>query len=240
MSREVMQTGNTIIAVEGMAMPCYLSLPREQPAPAIIVLQEIFGINDEIRKMTDLLAAGGYVGLALNLYHRSNANLAEPFTREGLSRALSSTSPITPDTIRADVRAAIDWLDDQSIVHVGRIATLGFGLDVGVTAATVPGITAAIAFDGGTSAPDDRAIDAGYDANHIHEPLLLVYAAESEERKPHGVERIEQSLRSAGKHFMLQRYPQPDEMQGFGATAFPASTIADAWDLVEAFLGRNI
>lgn len=234
------QTRNTLIAVDGTAMPVHVAFPQERPAAAVIVLQERFGINEDVRRITDLLASDGYVGLALNLYHRSKPTLGEPFTEAGLARASAGTVPITPETIRKDVRAAIDWLNDQPGVHVGHIATLGFGLDVGMAAATVRGIVAAIAFEGGRTAPDDPAIEAGYDATHVHEPLLLMYAAKNEEEKPRGVERIEQAMRGAGKRITLQWYPQPDETQGLGTAAFPADTIADAWDLVRAFLQRKL
>ena len=61
------------ISVDGSQMDSYLARPPEGsgPHPAVIVLQEVFGVNDEMRRVTDLLAGAGYVGLAINYYHRT-------------------------------------------------------------------------------------------------------------------------------------------------------------------------
>jgi len=63
------------VDVQGSSMPCYLARPDADGArPAVIVLQEIFGVNTEVKRIADLLASAGYVALAINYYHRTLMN----------------------------------------------------------------------------------------------------------------------------------------------------------------------
>jgi carboxymethylenebutenolidase len=225
------------IAIGEGAMPVYISLPTKQPAPAVIVLQEVFGINDEVKEITDLIAGSGYVGLAINVYHRSAPDLSEPFTREGLARASATIAPVTQGSIRTDVRAAVDWLNTRPAVRFGHVATWGFGATLGIVAATIPGVDAAIVFEEGSTVFDD---DCFADIERIRAPLLLIFTAEDGETKPTCVSHLENALQAANKSILLQRYPPAEKTRGFGVSAFPAAIIADAWDLVQAFLQRTM
>ncbi|MBV8583513.1 MAG: dienelactone hydrolase family protein, partial [Candidatus Eremiobacteraeota bacterium] len=82
-----MQSSNLSIPVDGAMMPSYLARPESSsPAPAVLVLQEIFGVNKEMRRITDLVAQTGYVGLAINYYHRSDPDLDVPYNDEGMAK----------------------------------------------------------------------------------------------------------------------------------------------------------
>ena len=147
------------IDVDGSAMPGYLARPDEDgPRPAVIVLQEIFGVNTEVKRISDLLAATGYVALAINYYHRTHPDLNEPYTPEGLKNGFAAAGKVTRATLKADVGAALDYLNKLDAVKFGRVATWGFcfGGSVAFISATLPGLSAAIAFYGGSiAAPFD-------------------------------------------------------------------------------------
>ena len=52
-------------------MDAYVAQPKENgPHPGIVVIQEAFGVNDHIKKVTDRLAAEGYVAIAPDIFHR--------------------------------------------------------------------------------------------------------------------------------------------------------------------------
>src|SRR5450755_2366597 len=81
-------------------MPCYLARPDDDgPRPAVIVLQEIFGVNTEVKRIADLLASHGYAALAINYYHRTHPDLNEPYTQEGLQNGFAAAGNITRATI---------------------------------------------------------------------------------------------------------------------------------------------
>jgi carboxymethylenebutenolidase len=168
------------IDVAGNPMQAYLARPDDAtPRPAVIVLQEIFGVNTEVKRITDLVAAAGYVGLAINYYHRTHPDLNEPYTRKGMQAGFAAAGQVSRETLRADVQAAIDFLNGRDFVAKGKIATWGFcfGGAVAFVTATLPGLAGAICFYGGSIAskfpngePEGLA-----DVADIKAPLLLAY-----------------------------------------------------------------
>ncbi len=231
------------ITVDGSPMPAYLARPDgDDPRPAVIVLQEIFGVNREVKRITDLVAAAGYVGLAVNYYHRTDPDLNEPYTAEGLQNGFAAAGGVTKATLRADIKAAIEWLNAQAYVHRNRIATWGFcfGGTVAFVTATLDGLCGAICFYGGNIAqalPDGEAAPIG-EAAAIQTPLLLAFGGKDEYIPAEAIEKIREALTAAGKNFRIQVYP--DQGHAFfrdSIDAFDSSAdIADAWDLVQAFL----
>ena len=96
------------IDVAGSAMPVYLARPEDpSPRPAVIVLQEIFGVNTEVKRIADLAASAGYVALAINYYHRTHPNLNEPYTQEGLQNGFAAAGAVTRAGLTADLEAAV-------------------------------------------------------------------------------------------------------------------------------------
>ena len=77
-----------IPAHDGDVFGAYIAMPEVTPAPAIIVIQEIFGINAEIRAKCDELAAQGYVAIAPDLFWRMETGLElDPENEEELNKA---------------------------------------------------------------------------------------------------------------------------------------------------------
>ena len=64
------------IADGNLKMPCHLAHPASGgPYPGVIVIMEAFGLNDNIRNITDRFAAEGFVALAPNIYFRQPNNV---------------------------------------------------------------------------------------------------------------------------------------------------------------------
>ena len=238
-----MKSQSVSIDVGGNAMPCYLACPDEDGRwPAVIVLQEIFGVNTEVKRISDLLASTGYVALAINYYHRANPDLNEPYTPEGLQNGFAAAAKVTRASLRADVSAAIDYLNAQDCVHTGRIATWGFcfGGSVAFVTATLPGLAAAICFYGGMIAapfPSGEP-EALADVNDIRCPILLAFGGKDQYITPDMVGRISAALTAAHKEFQLQVYPDQDHafFRDSSAVIGSSQDVADAWKLVQAFL----
>ena len=227
-------------------MPSYLSRPPEESGrhPAIIVLQEIFGVNAEVKRITDLVASVGYVGLAINYYHRTDPNLNEPYTQEGLKRGFEVAATVNRTSLRKDISSAMRWLRQQDFVEPNKIATWGFcfGGSVAFLSATLPGLAGAACFYGGSiAAPMPSGEPEGLaDVADIRCPLLLVFGGQDEYITAEHIERIERTLREAGKDVQVQVFPT------VGHAFFRESTqamtdsrvVSDAWELVQAFFKR--
>lgn len=243
---ENLESQSVSIEVDGSAMPCYLARPDgDEARPAVIVLQEIFGVNTEVKRISDLLAANGYVALAINYYHRTHPDLNEPYTQEGMQAGFAAAAKVTRATMKADLAAAIDYLNAQGYVHFGHIATWGFcfGGSIAFESATMPGLSAAIAFYGGMIAapfPSGEP-EALSDVADIRCPILLAFGGKDEYIPPASVDRISTALRAANKRFQIQIYPDCGHafFRDSSDALDSSQDVADAWDLVQAFLKEH-
>ena len=234
------------IAVADGTMPAYLARPGAPGAhPAVIVLEGIYGFDAELKRITELVAGLGYVGLAINYFYRSNPDLSEPFTDEGRARGEAASRTIKKEQVRLDVSAARDWLNDQPFVESGHIGTWGFGFGgtIAFVTATLPGINAAVAFYGQSTAslmPSGEAAPIE-DARDLRAPLLLVFGGQDLMIGQRDVETITRALSSNNKRFEIQTYPNVGH-SFFRTTSDSDSTreAADAWGRVQAFFGRNL
>jgi carboxymethylenebutenolidase len=241
-----LQTQDLTIDVDGSPMPSYLARPDgNDPKPAVIVLQEIFGVNAEVKRIAELVASAGYVALAINYYHRTHPNLNEPYTPEGLQTGFAAAGQVSRATLRADVAAAIAWLDSQTFVAHGKIATLGFcfGGSTAFVTATLPGLKAAVPFYGGSIAggfpngePEGLA-----DVKDIHIPLLLFFGGKDDYIPNEAVARIEKTLTDAGIHHHVVTYPNVGHaFFRQSSSALNETEVKDAWEKVQSFLAETL
>jgi carboxymethylenebutenolidase len=239
-----LQTQETTIVVDGNPMPSFIARPDgDAPKAAVIVLQEIFGVNAEVRRIAELLAGAGYVALAINYYHRTHPNLNEPYTQEGLQNGFAAAGSVTRATLRADVAAAIAFLDGLPYVRPGKTATIGFcfGGTVAFVTATLPGLTCAIPFYGGhiANAFPNGEPEGLADTDAIEIPLLLFFGGKDDFITAEAVRRIDTTLSAAGKTHEVVVYP--DVGHAFfrdSSTALGQNEVADAWRRVQTFLAK--
>ncbi len=242
------------ISVDGSEMDSYLARPPSGsgPHPAVIVLQEVFGVNAEMRRVTDMLAAAGYVGLAINYYHRTHPNLDLAYEESSMATAMEARKSVTRASLYADLNAAIEWLKQQDFVRDGKIAAWGFcmGGAVAFLSATLADIHGAICFYGGSIAKPFGSGEPGAleEIDKISAPLLLCFGAEDHGIPREDIDRIREALDARGVAYRLEVYPgvghaffrqgTPRAVAGqdqFSDEAI-ANAVADSWNLVQAFL----
>lgn len=95
--------------------------PGDGPFPAVVIIHELFGINDNIRDIAQRFADEGYVALAVDLF--SSARSEKLCVRRVMSALV--TRPLTSKGI-GEIRLAIDWLSRRDDVAADQIAAIGF------------------------------------------------------------------------------------------------------------------
>ena len=93
-------------------------------SPAVIVIQEIFGVNGHIKDVAGRFAAEGYVAVAPDLFHRSGRGVVVPFDQTQTGG--EHRGKLTNDDIVADVSAAVDYLKSHPSVDADHIGIVGF------------------------------------------------------------------------------------------------------------------
>jgi len=137
----------TLTASDGFKLGGYRADPAGPPKAAIVVIQEIFGVNHHIRAVCDRLASAGYVAIAPSIFDRSEPNFQSGYSPDEVANARKFVaSPDWPAMLR-DTQAAVDAVSD-----VGAIGIIGFclGGSVAYLAATkLTGLSAAVGYYGG-------------------------------------------------------------------------------------------
>ena len=147
----------TLTATDGFAFPAYVAEPAGKPKGAIVLLQEIFGVNSHIRSVADGYAADGYRVVAPATFHRvkpgvelgySEADMGEGF---GLKTAVEA---LPAPGVMQDIQAAI-----VEAAKTGKVGIVGYcwgGLLTWRSACTLEGLSAAVPYyGGGMTAGDD-------------------------------------------------------------------------------------
>ena len=89
-------------------MGAYVAQPKDSGSyPGVVVIQEAFGVNDHIKKVTDRIAAEGYVAIAPDIFHRETENLI-PYAE--MPKAIATMMRVQDPKAMEDVGAAIAHL----------------------------------------------------------------------------------------------------------------------------------
>jgi carboxymethylenebutenolidase len=134
------------MARDGHQFRAYLAAPKGAPRGAIVVVQEIFGVNHHIRSVTDDYAARGYVAIAPALFDRVRRGVELGYTAEGVNEGRGYMLQVTKANLLADLAAAI-----AVTRHAGRVGIVGFcwgGLCAYFAAVELP-VSCAVAYYGG-------------------------------------------------------------------------------------------
>src|ERR1051326_8049577 len=145
----------TLTAEDGHKLSAYKATPSGAPRGAIVVVQEIFGVNQHIRKLADGFAADGYVAVAPALFDRVERGYETGYGPQDIERGRATRGKLSLDQSMMDVKAAVKELakGGQKVGVVGYC----FGGTIAWLAGTRPdGGSAAGGHDGGGKAEDGR------------------------------------------------------------------------------------
>ncbi len=146
-------------SADGTVFPAYVAQPAGTPRGAVVVLQEIFGVNPHIRAVADGYAEAGYLVVAPSTFHRVQAGVDLGYTEADMNAGFglkTAVEDLPAAGVMPDIQAAIDYA-----ARAGKVGILGFcwgGLLTWRAACTLKGLSAAVPFyGGGITAPDEVA-----------------------------------------------------------------------------------
>jgi carboxymethylenebutenolidase len=194
--------------------------------PGVIVIQEWWGLNDQICGVADRFARAGYNALAPDLYQGRVTQ--QPDEANHLMTGLDF-----PGATHQDIRGAARHLAAQG----GKVAVMGFCMGGALTVATavhVPEVAAAVCFYG--IPPREFA-----DPADIKVAFQGHFADQDDWCTPAAVDALEQSMKLAGRPAELFRYAAHhgffNERRG---DVYDAPCAQLAWDRMTEFLGRRL
>ena len=162
-------------AADGQQIPAYVAEPKGAVKGAVVVIQEIFGVNSHIRSVADGYAAQGYLAVAPAAFHRvkpgvelgyTDADMGEGFGHKTAVEALPAPG------VMQDIQAAIDYAAQTSGGKVGIVGYCWGGLLTWRAACTLKGLSAAAPYYGGGMTTEAEI------ARHPQVPVLAHFAEE--------------------------------------------------------------
>jgi carboxymethylenebutenolidase len=139
------------VANGDLQIDAYLAQPKGSgPFPAIIVFQEIFGVNAHIRDVTERIAQEGYVAIAPAIFQRQAPGFETGYTPEDVTLGRTYKVQTKAAELIGDTQATLNYLRLLSNVNFNAIGTIGFcfGGHVAYLAATLPEVKATASFYG--------------------------------------------------------------------------------------------
>ena len=98
-------------AADGFRFPVYVARPAGPVRGAVVVVQEIFGVNAHIRAVADGYAAAGYLALAPDAFHRVQAGVELGYTPEDIQAGIAlkaKVEALPAPGVMPDLQAAVD------------------------------------------------------------------------------------------------------------------------------------
>ena len=145
----------TLTSEDGFKFAAYKATPSGAPRGAIVVIQEIFGVNQHIKKVADGFAADGYVAIAPALFDRVERGYDTGYGPQDIERGRAARGKLSTDDALKDVRAAV-----KEASKSGKVGVVGycFGGTVAWWAGTrLDGVAAAVGYYGGGVAAEADA-----------------------------------------------------------------------------------
>lgn len=151
----------TLKAADGQTFDAYVAQPTGQAKGAVVVLQEIFGVNSHIRSVADGYAAAGYLAVAPATFARVQTGVELGYTEADMGSGFglkNAVEALPAPGVMQDIQAAVNYAAQQS---GGKVAVLGFcwgGLLTWRSACLLSGVSAAVPYyGGGVTTPEEVA-----------------------------------------------------------------------------------
>jgi carboxymethylenebutenolidase len=215
-----------LVASDGFQLSAWRATPQGTPKGGVVVIQEIFGVNNQIRGVTDRFANAGYLAIAPAIFDRVEPGIYVGFSPAERARGMGVAGKMDRDKALADIAAAI-----SAASAGGKVGIVGFclgGSYAWAAAERLGGLSAAVGYYGGN-------IVANKDLSP-KVPTLLHFGEKDEHIPVSGVREV------AALHpeVEIQLYPAGHAFANEERDSYHAPSAALAWDRTLAFLARHV
>jgi carboxymethylenebutenolidase len=223
---------------DGTKMRTYVATPASAPRAAIIVFQEIFGINSHIRDITERFAKQGYLAISPELFHRTGPKFECGYSDAEVQQGIGHMMKVAPQGLEADIQATFAFAKESGLA----VAATGFcmgGRTAFLAASLVP-LACGISFYGGGIAPGPFGPGLLDRIPHLQAPVLFLWGGKDTHIPLESVDQIVAAMRASGKSFVTAEFSEAEH--GFfcnqRASYHPASA-AVAWPMALAYLAEK-
>jgi carboxymethylenebutenolidase len=208
----------------------YLSLPpgAKAPLPALVVIHEWWGLNDNIKHWTDRLAAEGYAALAVDLYGGKVATTPDS--------AMAFMKAVDDQRALAIMRAAHDYLKTNTRIRAARTGSIGWCFGGGMSlklALAEPELDAAVIYYG-------RLVTDPKELAAIKAAVLGVFGNKDESIPPAVVNDFDAALTAAKVPYEIRRYDANHAFANPSAASYDHKNAGAAWSEVKKFLAAHL
>jgi carboxymethylenebutenolidase len=211
---------------DGKSCPGYLADGKDASLPGFVVIQEWWGLNDQIKKTADRLAEAGYRALVPDLYRGKLATAADE-----AGHLMGSLNFL--DAAEQDIRGAVQYLKDTSKKAVVGGFCMGGALTL-LSAARVAEMDAGACFYG---IPPAEV----FDAKKVTIPLICHFANQDDWCTPGKANELEAGLKQSKSKFELYRYNAHHAfMNEARPEVYDAAAAKTAWDRTLMFLKQAL
>lgn len=212
----------------------YRAAPDATPAPGVVVIQEIFGVNAHIRDLCDRLADAGYLALAPDVFHRQAPGVQLGYEGADMQRGFELMQGLDHELALADLGACIDALRADADCS-GKVAVMGFCMGglLAWRAAARHAPDAAVSYYGG------GIVNVLGEAAGIDCPILLHFG----ERDAHIPAEAVQQVRGAvadKPHAAVHTYAADHGFNCDRRGSYDAAAAQLAWQRSLDFLGTHL
>jgi carboxymethylenebutenolidase len=218
--------------VENKLVYGHFAFPADmvEPLPAIIVIHEWWGLNDNVRAMADRLAGEGYIVFAVDLYSGEVADSVAG------ARQLMLSVVENPDRASENIRKAYDFVNTTA--GAPKVGSLGWCFGGGWslnTAMLFPNeLDAAVIYYGQVTDDEDRL-------RPINVPMLGLFGADDTGISVESVQQFEAALERLHKDYEIQIYPGAGHaFANPTGRNYNAEVAEDAWRRTLDFFGHNL
>lgn len=203
-----------IASADGGEFSAYVSLPPTGRGPGIVLIQEIFGVNEHIRAVADQYAQDGFVVVAPDVFWRQEPNVDIGYDEKSFEKGFGLMQGMDFPKAVEDLVTTATWLKGQAEV-VGQVSSLGYcmGGMLSYLVGTTPGAVDAVVcyYGGGIHTALDRAPQA--------QVPMLMHFAEKDGFIP--MEAIEQIQKAFASNNQVSIYTYPEVDHGFNCWGRP-------------------
>ena len=222
-------------------METYVAQPKDGGTyPGVVVIQEAFGVNSHIKKVTERIAAEGYVAAAPDIFHREAERI---ISYSEMPKAIAAMQRVVDSKAMEDVGAAIAHLKSQSNVTSGSIGVIGFCMGGRLTYLAAAhhnkDVKCAVPFyGGGISMGNPSPLSR---TGEIQCPMYLFFGAKDPLIPLDQVNQIKAELTAKKVPFQMEIYPEPGH--GFFCDdrgGYHEASAKDAWEKTKAFFAQHL